>query len=193
VPQPAGATGSDLRKRVPGAQLPGVPLSGVGAGAGLRVGHAPLEPAALPDPSQARDLVEAFEAGVQRAQSEHAAAVGADQNGPGLVDLNRRVPGATLSSLRAQTRSRPAASQVPQPADAEQARDSLADFESGVARAMREVDESRKRRPWEVPSFAPPVANGYEEHFPGGRGYHDPEADQPGNEDRRTNEEGSDE
>ena len=183
VPQPAVAAGSDLRKRVPGAQLPS-------AGTGRRFGQAPVEPDTLPDPSQARDLVEAFESGVQRAQNEQA---GAEQNGPGLANLNRRVPGATLSSLRAQTRSRPAVSQLPQPADADQARDSLADFESGVARAMREVDESRKRRPWEVPSFAPPVANGHEELFPGGRGYHDPEADQPGNDDRRTNEEGSDE
>jgi hypothetical protein len=60
--------------------------------------------------------------------------------------LNRRVPGATLSSLE-KSAPRPASSHpqqtglVGQPSgNADEVRDSLAGFEDGVARAMREVN-----------------------------------------------------
>ena len=53
--------------------------------------------------------------------------------------LHRRAPGATLGSLEAQVASWRSAQGRPGLADAEQARDNLADFESGVARAMSEV------------------------------------------------------
>jgi hypothetical protein len=52
--------------------------------------------------------------------------------------LNRRVPGATLQSLQAAGPARPASMATP---SADEARDSLAQFESGVARAMRDMDQ----------------------------------------------------
>lgn len=76
------------------------------------------------------------------------APTGHDQPRPRpLSPLNRRVPGATLSSLEAQARpvrGGPIRAHVHQPPDADQARDSLADFESGVAKAMREVDRQQE-------------------------------------------------
>lgn len=59
--------------------------------------------------------------------------------------LNRRIPGATLSALEATGPIPPSALNTPtqlnpRVQDAEQVRESLAQFESGVARAMREVD-----------------------------------------------------
>jgi hypothetical protein len=55
--------------------------------------------------------------------------------------LNRRVPGASLSALEGE----PAARTVPlsPPASPMEVRDSLADFESGVARAMREFRDGQ--------------------------------------------------
>jgi hypothetical protein len=59
-----------------------------------------------------------------------------------LSTLHRRVPGATLQSLEGTGPARP----VPMaPSSADQARDSLAQFESGVARAMRELDRDEGR------------------------------------------------
>jgi hypothetical protein len=60
--------------------------------------------------------------------------------GSALSALRRRVPGATLESVTTEIpRQRPPTQQ----ADAVQARDSLADFEAGVARAMAEFDRSQ--------------------------------------------------
>jgi hypothetical protein len=59
-----------------------------------------------------------------------------------LSTLHRRVPGATLQSLEGTGPARP----VPMaPSSADQARDSLAQFESGVARAMRDLDRDEGR------------------------------------------------
>jgi hypothetical protein len=56
-------------------------------------------------------------------------------------NLNRRVPGATLSALEASTPGARLPVQLnSRMEDAEQVRENLAQFESGVARAMREVD-----------------------------------------------------
>lgn len=61
------------------------------------------------------------------------------------AELNRRVPGATLSALEAtgpiaQSALNTPTQLNPRVQDAEQVRESFAQFESGVARAMREVD-----------------------------------------------------
>jgi hypothetical protein len=71
----------------------------------------------------------------QRAASSSA---GASTVGQPLSTLNRRVPGATLQSLQGTGPAR-AASMATSSAD--DARDSLAQFESGVARAMRDMDQ----------------------------------------------------
>jgi hypothetical protein len=60
--------------------------------------------------------------------------------GSALSALRRRVPGASLDAVMTEIpRQRPPTQQ----ADAVQARDSLADFEAGVARAMAEFDRSQ--------------------------------------------------
>jgi len=56
--------------------------------------------------------------------------------------LHRRVPGATLQSLQS---TGPAGVAPMAASSAEQARDSLAQFESGVARAMRDLDQDEGR------------------------------------------------
>jgi hypothetical protein len=56
--------------------------------------------------------------------------------------LHRRIPGATLQSLQS---TGPAALAPMAPSSAEQARDSLAQFESGVARAIRDLDRDEGR------------------------------------------------
>jgi signal transduction histidine kinase len=62
---------------------------------------------------------------------------------PGPSTLSRRVPGASLNALEAE----PAARGVPlaQTSSPHDVRDRLADFESGVARAMREVQQGEQR------------------------------------------------
>jgi signal transduction histidine kinase len=56
--------------------------------------------------------------------------------------LHRRVPGATLQSLQS---TGPAGLAPMAPSSAEQARDSLAEFESGLARAMQDLDRDEGR------------------------------------------------
>jgi HAMP domain-containing protein len=132
---PASATEDTvpiLRRRVPGAQLP----SGVSA--------QPVGPAPLPgDPESARALIEEFEAGVRRALNEAADRSTVDQpTGPaGSQALTRRVPGATLHSPPGQSGRPPAAQPPPDP---EQARRLVEEFESGVARALREVGSDHR-------------------------------------------------
>ncbi|MEV4536975.1 nitrate- and nitrite sensing domain-containing protein [Asanoa sp. NPDC049518] len=145
-----------LRRRVPGARLPSgdpepAPTS------------APPSPA---DPAAARALVEEFEAGVRYAErqvrggavpgarpvpvngsangSAKAAVSGAaaaeatsttDGAAPSGRPLSRRQPGATLDDQAGPT-ERPASDQPPDPAAA---RDLVQQFESGVARAMRQI------------------------------------------------------
>jgi hypothetical protein len=55
--------------------------------------------------------------------------------------LHRRVPGASLRELEGEAPARPAP--LAPPASPADVRDSLADFESGVARAMREFRDAR--------------------------------------------------
>ncbi|GIF65041.1 histidine kinase [Asanoa ishikariensis] len=141
-----------LRRRVPGARLPSgdpepAPTS------------APPSPA---DPAAARALVEEFEAGVRYAERQvrggavpgarpvpvngsakvavngTAAAESTGTNGGAASSgqpLNRRQPGATLDD-QAPPNERPASDQPPDPVAA---RDLVQQFESGVARAMRQI------------------------------------------------------
>ncbi|SNT61855.1 Signal transduction histidine kinase [Asanoa hainanensis] len=141
-----------LRRRVPGARLPSgdpepAPTS------------APPSPA---DPAAARALVEEFEAGVRYAERQvrggavpgaRPVPVNGSTNGsakaatngtaastkgeaaPSGRPLNRRQPGATLDD-QAPPSERPASDQPPDPIAA---RDLVQQFESGVARAMRQI------------------------------------------------------
>ncbi|MEV0717880.1 hypothetical protein [Asanoa sp. NPDC050611] len=145
-----------LRRRVPGAQLPvadpePTPTSG------------PPSPA---DPAAARALVEEFEAGVRYAERQvrggsvpgakpvnggtnganggarATATTGAAPTtnrkpaaGQSGQPLRRRQPGATLDDPGVTT-ERPTSDQPPDP---DAARDLVQQFESGVARAMRQI------------------------------------------------------
>jgi hypothetical protein len=138
-----------LRQRVPGAQLP--------------TDVSPAAPVPTPGPAEAaaaQALVEDFEAGVRRALDQDVAPpLPAEAGGPpvrpvspapGIDDsparspsmrpatiLSRRVPGATLDPTPAGRPSQSAANQ--RPADPNEARDLVEQFEAGIARALREV------------------------------------------------------
>ncbi|MFB9239825.1 nitrate- and nitrite sensing domain-containing protein [Plantactinospora siamensis] len=146
-----------LRQRVPGTHLPT-------RSNGARPGTAPAGPAPLGvpgarlgaepaptgssgdpagDPAAVRALVEQFEDGVRRAQEESVelspptdpgVRSGPDDDGP--TRLTRRVPGSTLgpTAVRLDRPAPPAA-----PADPEEARSLITEFESGVARALAEI------------------------------------------------------
>jgi len=141
-----------LRRRVPGAQLPGPEPSDV----------APPPPPSPADPAAARALVEEFEAGVRYAERQvrggavagvppargngHANGqrVPATTNGgeaaarPGQP-LRRRQPGATLDEPPTPAERRTSG----QALDAHAARDLVQQFENGVARAMRQISAGR--------------------------------------------------
>ena len=118
---------ANLRQRVPGAQLP--------TRGSVRRTPAPPGPA---DPAGARALIEQFEAGVQHAERQVAAVdpvptspapAGAPNGG-----LRQRRPGATLDST-ATAVERP----NEEPLDADEARELVQQFESGVAQAIRQI------------------------------------------------------
>ncbi|MDM4721081.1 nitrate- and nitrite sensing domain-containing protein [Micromonospora sp. WMMA1363] len=127
-----------IRQRVPGASLPP---------AGPRVGPADAVGA---DPAAARELVEAVESGVRRAELAHPHSAPPTPGGPsgagpagasptyGRPRLTRRVPGAGLTS----TPVRLPASHGP--GDPAEVRDLITEFEAGVARALREVSPDRR-------------------------------------------------
>ena len=133
---PAAPNHGGLRQRVPGAQLP----------EGTAPGADRAQPLTGVDAESARALVEEFEAGVRRAEStvsdqpvvhsEVAPVIQPPAAGP-RAPLSRRVPGATLpANLPAQ----PPPQVLPDQwsPDPEAARDSLEQFESGVARALQQ-------------------------------------------------------
>ncbi|SCE86007.1 sensor histidine kinase [Micromonospora chokoriensis] len=147
VPEPSDApTGPRIRQRVPGASLgastaPTRPVDATGA-----------------DPAAARALVEAFQAGVRRAEAtgvrsgvaDPGATVdlpstpggagptvagngGPSDGAPGRPRLSRRVPGANLTVVPA---CQPPSTHLGDPAEV---RNLISEFEAGVARALREV------------------------------------------------------
>jgi hypothetical protein len=65
---------------------------------------------------------------------------------PRSSTLNRRVPGASLRELEGEATARPVS--MATPASPTEVRDSLADFESGVARAMREFRDAGGAGPY---------------------------------------------
>ncbi|MDQ7907217.1 nitrate- and nitrite sensing domain-containing protein [Phytohabitans sp. ZYX-F-186] len=133
---PTAPTHSGLRQRVPGAQLP--------EGTAAVAERAPA-PTGV-DAATARALVEEFEAGVRRAESIVADRAVVHSEVPPVIappapgpraPLSRRVPGATLP---ADFPVQPPPQVLPDQwsPDPEAARDSLEQFESGVARALQQ-------------------------------------------------------
>ncbi|MEV1318533.1 nitrate- and nitrite sensing domain-containing protein [Micromonospora arborensis] len=140
-PEPSGSpAGPRVRQRVPGASLhaatpPVRPVDATGA-----------------DPAAARALVEAFQAGVRRAElntvdlpSTPGGIGPLVANGAGVADatagrprLIRRVPGANLAAVPA---CQPLSTHLGDPAEV---RDLISEFEAGVARALREVSPDRR-------------------------------------------------
>jgi hypothetical protein len=59
--------------------------------------------------------------------------------------LARRVPGASLQALEGSGPAAPSPTVATRPASADEVRDSLAQFESGVARAEREAQQGDRR------------------------------------------------
>ncbi|KWV33091.1 nitrate- and nitrite sensing domain-containing protein [Micromonospora rifamycinica] len=119
---PAPLTG--IRQRVPGASLPRTaPVVG------------PVD-ATHADPAAARALVEQFQSGVQRAEQAVPAADHPAE--PATPRLTRRIPGANL------TVSPPRQPPSQHPGDPGEVRDLINAFETGVARALREVRTDRR-------------------------------------------------
>jgi signal transduction histidine kinase len=136
---PEERTGDRLKQRVPGAQLP--PRGAV------RRTAPPPGPA---DPAEARALVEQFEAGVKFAERQvrtadpvptspapaSAPVPSAEPAGAASgSSLRRRRPGVALDGT-ATAAERPASGQR---LDAEEARELVQQFESGVARAIQQI------------------------------------------------------
>ncbi|MBM7491224.1 signal transduction histidine kinase [Micromonospora luteifusca] len=141
APQPSGSpAGPRVRQRVPGASLhaaapPIRPVDATGA-----------------DPAAARALVEAFQAGVRRAELNTvdlpstpggvgplvAANAGLANGTPDRPRLIRRVPGANLAAVPA---CQPLSTHLGDPAEV---RNLITEFEAGVARALREVSPDRR-------------------------------------------------
>ncbi|MFI7021302.1 nitrate- and nitrite sensing domain-containing protein [Micromonospora sp. NPDC049900] len=126
-PAPTGRL-PGVRQRVPGASL---------SRSAPRVG--PVD-ATGADPVAARALVEQFESGVRRAELSRAAALPqpvapAPSGTP--AELTRRVPGANLIATA------PRQTVAQNPGDPAEVRDLLNAFETGVARALRDVRPDR--------------------------------------------------
>ncbi|MCG5472165.1 nitrate- and nitrite sensing domain-containing protein [Micromonospora sp. LAH09] len=152
APEPSGTpAGPRVRQRVPGASLhataaPTRPVDATGA-----------------DPAAARALVEAFQAGVRRAESAGVRSTLVDPSvtvdlpstpggaGPTVTDnadpsdglagrprLSRRVPGANLTAIPA---CQPPSTHLGDPAEV---RDQISEFEEGVARALREISPDHR-------------------------------------------------
>lgn len=140
-PEPSDdETQAVLLRRVPGARLPVEP-------------PAETSPPPPPNPAAARALIEEFEAGIRYAERQlRGGGAAVPGNGPAngtlardkttneaaarpAQPLRRRQPGATLDTPAPAPERRTA----DQPPDANAARDLVQQFESGVARAMRQI------------------------------------------------------
>ncbi|ASW56962.1 nitrate- and nitrite sensing domain-containing protein [Plantactinospora sp. KBS50] len=156
-----------LRQRVPGSHLTSRGTGGQANGgqnngarpnggpnpdmvpagaAGSRAGTA--EAAAQADPAAVRALVEQFEDGVRRAQEDASGPDGTDDRSmlAGArsgrhIRLNRRVPGDSLEPGAVRLDRMPTPTS---PADPEEARSLITEFESGVARALSEIRSERR-------------------------------------------------
>jgi hypothetical protein len=126
-----------LRQRVPGAQLPATSAPAVAMSA-----------APVADASAVRDLVEAFEGGVRRAQD----LVGRPPTDPPTpptpptpstppMPLSRRVPGATVDPVDHRMFQRTGTPQL----DPDQALRRIQQIEQGVARALDEIHAEQER------------------------------------------------
>jgi signal transduction histidine kinase len=137
--KPFGATGpSGLRQRIPGGQLPtnGTPQ------------RMPVNSTPPGDEDTVRHLLESFEDGVRRAETERldAGTPPEPAAGSGGNSLNRRVPGAALADLnrpgpgdRGGVASGWGANAGEPDEDPAMVRDLVEQFESGVARALQDV------------------------------------------------------
>jgi signal transduction histidine kinase len=144
---PEERAGDRLKQRVPGAQLP--PRGTVRRSA---------PPPGPPDPAEARALVEQFEAGVKFAERQVRAAdpvptspapaaatpapTAAPAGAPSGSSLRRRRPGVALDGTATATES-PASGQR---LDADEARELVQQFESGVARAIQQIGATPTKR-----------------------------------------------
>ena len=130
---PHAGSGSPLRRRVPGSQLPAETKSSL-----------PSAPPSQNDAVAARAAFDAFEAGVNRAQWD---AVETDMSSPpsaGHAPLARRVPGATLP-LDEPNYPPPATPSLP--LDPDEARALMEQFEYGVALALNETQPQPEGQP----------------------------------------------
>jgi signal transduction histidine kinase len=122
-----------LRRRVPGDQIPaerGTPSSAT--------------PPSQDDATAARTALDAFEAGVNRAQWDAAETDMSSPPSAGHVPLARRVPGATLPADEPETLPPPVASP---PLDPDAARALMEQFEYGVALALKETQPQPEGQP----------------------------------------------
>jgi len=134
-PEVHNGTGTPLRRRVPGNQLP--------------VESGPKLPSAPPTPDDAlaaREAFEAFEAGVSRAQWDVIEQNMSSPPAAGHPPLTRRVPGATLP-VGGQSKIPVPPATPTQPLDPAAARAQMEEFEYGVARALNETQPQPEGQP----------------------------------------------
>jgi hypothetical protein len=123
-----------LRRRVPGGQLPAATSPKL-----------PTTPPTPDDALAAREAIDAFEAGVNRAEWD---TIEADMSSPpaaGHPPLARRVPGASLPVSEPMNPTPPAS--PTQPMDPEAARALVEQFEYGVALALSETQPQHEGQP----------------------------------------------
>ncbi|MDT4995429.1 MAG: hypothetical protein QOH97_5321 [Actinoplanes sp.] len=135
-PWPAlgNGSGSPLRQRVPGSQLP--------AETGPKP---PVTPPTSDDAVAAKEAFAVFEADVNRARED---AIEADMSSPpaaGHPPLTRRVPGASLPVIEPMRATPPA--WPARPMDPEAARAQIEQFEYGVALALSEIQPQHEGQP----------------------------------------------
>ncbi|MFV2099600.1 nitrate- and nitrite sensing domain-containing protein [Micromonospora sp. LOL_024] len=130
VPTAPPAPMPGVRQRVPGASLPTT----------TRTRTARTVDVTGADPAAARSAVEAFEAGVRRAEQSQGGAIPEPVAPPAPASqsqLSRRVPGANLIAALPQQPINQ------DPGDPAEVRDRINAFETGVARALRDIRTDR--------------------------------------------------
>ncbi|MET0422344.1 MAG: ATP-binding protein, partial [Actinoplanes sp.] len=130
---PAAGSGSPLRRRVPGSQLPEETPR-----------PKPVAPPSQNDAVAARAAFDAFEAGVSRAQWDAAETDMSSPPSAGHSPLARRVPGATLPKDEP---NYPPPASPSLPLDPDAARALMEQFEYGVALALNETQPQHEGQP----------------------------------------------